>query len=119
MDVPPLLPVPPGASALPAFVGIEAWVRKERGQALAAAQLALRHARDEAERIEAEGLARLENVVVQAEKEAQRNAEDVARDRVSAARTALSRWVDAVERDVAPLVEEAVQRLVNPKAAGA
>lgn len=113
MDLPPLPPVPPGASALPAFVGIEAWVQRERGGTLAAAEAALRDARAEAARVEAEGLTRLENVVLQAEREAQRTAEDVARDRVSAARVALSRWVDAAERGVGPLVEEALRRLAG------
>src|SRR5262245_48825741 len=113
MDLPPLPPVPPGRTALPAFLALEAWVAKERGGARARAEADLEAARAEARRIEGDGAARLENVVLQAEREAARTAEDAARDRVSAARVALHRWVDAAEAGLPPLVEEAVRRLTG------
>lgn len=113
MDVPPLAPATPGRSALPVFGALEAWVLEQRSAALKRADTELADARGEAERVRAGGEARLQAVVVEAEREAVRTAEDVARDRVSAARVAISRWIDAAERDLGPIVEEAVTRLTG------
>ena len=113
VDLPSLPPVPPGRSALPAFLGLESWVAEERGGVRTEALRALEQARAEAERLRAAGEGRLEALVLEAEQEAVRTAEDGARDRVSAARTTVSRWVDAAENGIGPVVEEAVQRLVG------
>jgi hypothetical protein len=94
-------------------VALEAWVARESGGKRAEADRALQEARAEAERLRLEGEGRLEALVLEAEREAARTSEDRALDRVSAARTAVSRWVDAAEAEIGPLVEEAVSRLIG------
>ena len=118
MDRSPLPPVPPGASALPAFQALEAWVEERRGVGRRQATVALEAARVEAERMRAEGESKLRDVLLAAEREASRTAEDHARDRVSAARVAWNRWVDAAEVARPTAVEEALARLCGEAPAG-
>jgi vacuolar-type H+-ATPase subunit H len=95
------------------FRALETWVEAQRGAAKGRAEAGLAEARAEAERLRQAGEERLRQVVVEAEREAVRTAEDAARDRVSAARVVVHRWIDAAERDLEPVVEEALTRLTG------
>lgn len=114
MDLPPLPPVVEGRSALAAFVPLTAWVAQAAGGEAQAAEAALARAREEAAARLAGAQDRLEQTVLAAQAEAEREAEDRARDMVSAARLAVERWIRSVEPAMAPVVDEALLRLTGP-----
>ena len=111
MDVPQVPPQEDGESALAAFLPVEAQAREHVARAQTAAQAALDAAKAEAKRIRDEGEAALQETLLDAEREALRDAEDKARDRVSEARRRLHAWVDAGEQQALAAVAEAVRRI--------
>jgi hypothetical protein len=111
MDVPRLPPVVAGRSALPAFLEVEAWARRRVAVAHEAADALLREARAEAERVRSAGEAAVREAVVQGERDALRDVESRARDRVSAARRGVAAWVEAAEEASVRAVDEALDRI--------
>ena len=111
MDLPALPSVPPGRSALPALLVVE---RALEAQIAAEAEKASEEARpagDEAARIRREGQARLEQVLVDAQEAAIREAETRARERVNEARSKVTSWVDEAERAADAALDEALDVL--------
>ena len=111
MDQPTLPPVVAGRSALPAFLAIEAWARAQTAAAEAAAEDLLGDARAEAERVRREGEQALREAVVAAERDALRAVESRARDRVSASRHAVTRWIESAEEEATRQLDEALARI--------
>ncbi len=102
-----------GKSALPAFLVIEAWARQTTAAAETAAAERLEEAQAKAEQVKVEGEQALRQAVLDAEKEALRGVETNARNRVSDARIALNRWIDAAEESVDAVLDEAVAKIVG------
>jgi V/A-type H+-transporting ATPase subunit G/H len=113
-NVPPLLPVRPGRSALPAFRPVEEALARAVEEARREGEGRVAEAKAEAERIRREGEERLKEAVREGEQEALRQVEDRSRDRVGEARREVSRRVDEAEARIHPLVEQAVRLLIAP-----
>lgn len=113
VDRPLLPPLTPGQSALPAFLAIEAWADERLSAERADAARRLDDARQQAERIRVETEARLRQAVLDGEREASRTAADRARDRLSAARQGVQRWIERAEQETEGLTREALSRLVQ------
>ena len=109
MDAPALPPVIAGRSALPAFLAIEAWARERAADARAEAGTRLEESQAAAERVRTEGEQTLREAVLQGEREALREVESRARDRISAARRSTEAWIQASET----ASEQAVARAVD------
>ncbi len=108
MDNPALPSVPPGRSALPAFLVLERALAERLAAEEEQASGETRAAGDEAARIRREGQERLEHVLVDAQESAMREAEARARERVNDARSAVGRWVDEAERAADAALDEAL-----------
>jgi hypothetical protein len=103
----------PGQSALPLFVAVEEGFERALEEARGVAAARVEAAGAEAARIRMEGEERLRDVLLGAQEEARRTAEDHARDRVSEARVAVQRWVEAAETTSARVLEEALDLLAR------
>jgi hypothetical protein len=113
MDAPPIPQTRPGQPALPAFQALEAYLAERHAAAREASARRVQEAEAEATRIRREGEERLARLVMDAEGQALREAEDRARDRVSAVRKAIEHWVDGTEAGAGALVEEALRLLAE------
>lgn len=96
-----------------AFLPLERELRARADRSRAAAEASLHELRADIEREEAEATARLERAVLEAESEAVRDVEMAARDRVSAARSALAAWVADEERRLEYGLAELLRRLLG------
>jgi V/A-type H+-transporting ATPase subunit G/H len=113
-NVPPLLPIRPGRSALPAFRPVEEALARAVEDARQEGEARVAEARSEAERVRRQGEERLKEAVHEGQQEALREVEDRSRDRVGDARREVSRLVDEAEGRIQPLVEQAVRLLIAP-----
>ena len=113
MERPKLPPVPADRSALPAFRAVERELRRQEEAARAEIVTRLEAARKAADELRQTGEADLKEALLAAEREALRGVETKARERISKARGDVSRWVDAVERDLGPTIDEAVRLLTR------
>lgn len=113
VDLPALPAVVAGRSALPAFLAIEAHIQERLQGADAAAVRRVQEAEEEAASIRTRGETALREAVLAGEREAMREVEDRARDRVSTARRSVQRWVDEAEHAALEAVEEAVTLLTS------
>jgi hypothetical protein len=94
---PALPPLAPGRSALLAFLEVERGLRDEIAREEARAARTIEAAEEEAARLKEECERGLKQRVVDAERRRVRQVEDAARDRVSAARARVQRWIDEAE----------------------
>ena len=113
MERPALPPVPPGRSALPSFLAVEAGLREQGEAETLKAKAVVAEAEAEAGRLREEGEQRLKQLVLEAEEQAKREAEARARDRISDVRVKTQHWIEAAERASQDAVEDAVRRLVE------
>ena len=109
MDAPALPPVIAGRSALPAFLTIEAWARERAAAARQEAETSLTEGQAKAAAVQRAGEAALREAVLEGEREALREVESRARDRISEARRAMEAWIQASEQ----ASESAVARAVD------
>lgn len=100
--------MPPGRSALPALLVVERSLAEELAAEQAKVAREAEHAGEEAARIRRAGEERLQRVLVEAQEAALREVEARARERVNAARSAVTRWVDASERAATAAVDDAL-----------
>ena len=105
--------VAPGRSALPAFLALEARLRERAADEEVRAASVIEEAEGEAARLRAQGEERLQQVVLDAERQATREAEAKARDRISEVRVRTQRWIEAAERAAQSAVDDAVRRLIH------
>ena len=108
MDIPPLPPVLPGRSALPAFLAVEAALTEELQAEREAGSRQIADADEEAARIRAGARERLERVLVDAQEAALREAERQARERANRARSRGQQWVDEAERAAGEALDDAL-----------
>jgi vacuolar-type H+-ATPase subunit H len=111
VDRPELPPPVPGRPALPVFVGFEDALEGLLESARREARERVERAEREAERVRREGEERLRQVLLDAQEEARRTAEDRARDSVSRARVAVQRWIERAEGASGEAVEAALELL--------
>ena len=97
MDAPALPPVIAGRSALPAFLAVEAWARERAATAREEAEKQLADGQAKAAAVKSDGERSLREAVLEGEREALRDVESQARDRISEARRALEAWIQASE----------------------
>ncbi|MDF1701758.1 MAG: hypothetical protein P1V36_11435 [Planctomycetota bacterium] len=108
MDEPRLPPAVAGRSALPTFLAVEAWARQKTAAAHEQARLHLEEAQAEAERVRTTGEDALKEAVLEGEREALRDVESRTRDRISAARTEVTSWINRSEEAAQQALDEAM-----------
>lgn len=113
MDRPTLPPVAPGRSALLALLQVERALGDQLRRAEANASQDVEKAEQEAAGLRDQARRRLQQIVLEAERQAVRDVEARARDRVSESRVAIQRWIDATEGQADDLIRAAVLRLVT------
>lgn len=98
-------------------------VERALGDELRRAEARLEHdlekAESDARRTREEGEQRLKQVVLDAERQAVRDVEAKARDRVSETRVRIQRWIDATEREAETALQRAMELLTQDGDEGA
>jgi hypothetical protein len=114
MDDPRLPPAVAGRSALPTFLAVESWAREKTTDARERAKGHRAQAEAEAERIRSEGEAALTQAVLDGETEALRDVESRTRDRISAARSEITSWINRAEEAAQTSMPDALEILCAP-----